>query len=844
MAKHSANARHARDGNRPNKPGAGDTDSTSAGSEGFAGGLASVGGHLADRRRFLGYLLAAPTVVAAAQLGGSLLGSQSAGAAQPVPSNPQVADNYDLSDAIYDAAKPTSDLITVQVHSDGTVSHEMVRTEVGQGVQTAIAMLIAEEMDIPIEKVNVTHAPARPELVWNQLTGGSTAIGSQFTPVRVAAAIAKGRLLDAAAAKWDLAKSELTAHAGRVLRPSGQALSFGELAEAAAVTENKKVSTELKPDSDFKVIGKPQRRVDAMDIVTGQKEFATDMEMPDALPTMVCRPPTINGTVKSVNNADEVQNMPGVTDVATITTGVAVRAKTFGQCVDAIHALDVSWNGGPVEGTSDTSIEKELKDAHPPWVIPGTPGTKAFEREYTFAFTNNAPLEPATAIADVKEDSAEIWAAAKLPITAQGEIASLLGLPATAVTFNVVGSGGSFGRRLFNDGPLDAAEASQKMGKPVRLMWHRADEYRHGRGRPMQVSKIRAFHDGEVVHSLENRYTSVFTDFGHGFGDLMAQYYTSVNPDTPLATNPGSALALSQTIFELTAVWPYSMGPTKQLLMEVRQPTESTGTEHNLTTFNTTAMRQVYNPNVVAAQELFVDELANEMGRDRYEFRREFAKDDKFREVIEKVAEAGNWGRSLPDGVAQGIGVHEEYKQHAACLVEVDCRPETVNRKIPGGTTGPRVLRVVFVSTVARHLVNPLGAEAQLQGGIMDGISLAQTNSLHLKDGAFLEGSYDDFRYTRQWNVPTDVQVILLPEDSEAEVGGFGEVGVAPTCAAVACAIGAARGSYPNYLPISHNAGIPFEVKPHDPPIPQSPTNGLEHYPAPAKASEETSLNP
>lgn len=789
---------------------------------------APEGSHVTGRRRFLGYLLAAPTVVAAAQLGESLLAPTKATAA--VPSNPQVADNYDLSDALSDAALPTSNLISVQVHPDGTVSHEMVRTEVGQGVQTAIAMLIAEEMDLPIEKVKVTHAPARPELVWNQITGGSNSLRSQFYPVRVAAAIAKGALLQAAAAELDFAVSELQGQGGKILAPTGVSLSYGELAEKAASRQNKRVSVELKPASEFTVIGKPQRRVDALDIVTGQKQFATDLDKPDALPTMVARPPTINGTVQSVNNADQVKQMPGVTDVATITTGVAVRARTFGQCVDAIHALDVSWNPGPVEGTSDASIEKELKAATPPMVLPDLPGAKTFESEYTFAFANNAPLEPATAIADVKDGSAEIWTAAKIPITTQADVAQFLGLPLDAVTVHVVGAGGSFGRRLFNDGAIDAAEASQKMGAPVRMMWHRADEYRQGRGHPMSFSRLRANHDGTKVLSLEHRHTSVFTDWSHGFGDAVAGVYTRT---------PGAGLTLSETIFELTAVWPYNMGPTKQLFMETRQ---SPREQQHRGNFNTGAMRQVYSPNVVCAQEMFVDQLANEMGRDRYKFRRDLAKNEKFREVIEKVAEAGEWGRALPNGVAQGIGVHEEYKQHSACLVELDCRPETINRQIPGATTGPRVTRAVFVTTVARHLVNPLGAEAQLQGGVMDGIALALTSSLHLRDGHFLEGSYDDYRYTRQWNVPTDVQVILLPDDPDSEVGGFGEVGVAPTLAAVACAYGAATGRYPTYLPISHNEGIPFEVKPFDPAIPQSPTDGLEHYPVPSKA--EGTLTP
>lgn len=785
-----------------------------------------------DRRRFLGYLLAAPTLVAAAKIGGDILAPTPAYAAG-VPSNPQVADNYDLSDALSDAAMPTANLISVEVHPDGTVSHSMVRTEVGQGIDTAMAMVIAEEMDIPLEKVKVTHAPARPELMWNQITGGSNSLRSQLTPLRVAAAIAKGALLEAAAHELDFAVGELRATGGKILAPTGKSIPIGELAEKAASLQDKAVAVELKPKSQYKLVGKPQRRMDALDIVTGRKVFATDMDMPDALPTMVCRPPKINGNVKSVDNKAEVEKMPGVTDVVTITTGVAVRARTYGQCVDAINALKVTWDDGPLAGTSDESIRKELRAATPPWVLPALPGTKTFEREYTFAFVSNAPLEPATAVADVTKDKAEIWTAAKIPITTQADVAQLVGLPVTAVKVNVVGAGGSFGRRLYNDGALDAAEASKKMGKPVRLMWHRTDEYRQGRGRPMELSKIRAVHDGKKVLSLENQFASVAVDWSHSFGDALAAVYTRT---------PGTPVVLSEVIWELTAVWPYNMGPTKQLLTETRQQKDAPGTPHTRTTFNTGAMRQVYSPNVVAAQELFVDELANELGRDRFEFRRDLAKNEHFRHVIEKVAEAGNWGRSLPKGVAQGIGVHEEYKQHSACLVEVDTRPQWMNRDIPGVTAGARVTKVVFVTTVGRELVNPLGAQAQIQGGIMDGIALAMTSSLHLKDGAFLEGSYDDYRYTRQWNVPLDVQVILLPEDPDADVGGFGEVGVAPTFAAAACAYGAATGCVPSMYPLSHNEGIPFDVKPYTPSLPQSPTDGLTAYPHPSAA--KGTLNP
>jgi isoquinoline 1-oxidoreductase subunit beta len=223
--------------------------------------------------------------------------------------------------------------------------------------------------------------------------------------------------------------------------------------------------------------------------------------------------------------------------------------------------------------------------------------------------------------------------------------------------------------------------------------------------------------------------------------------------------------------------------------------------------------------------ELMVDRVAKDMGRDPVEFRRAFAKDDRLRAVIDKAAQVGNWGRSMPAGTAQGFAVHSEYKGRCACLVEIDCRPETVNRKVEHGYTGPRVTKAVFVVDVGLP-INPLGLKAQMMGGIMDGIAQALSYGLHLKDGHFLEGSWDDAHYTRQWNTPPELEVIVMPPTT-GEPGGAGEFGVAASMAATACAYGRATGTMPTSFPINHGDALGFEPFPTVPSVPASPTDGL-----------------
>ncbi|WP_422070513.1 xanthine dehydrogenase family protein molybdopterin-binding subunit [Streptomyces orinoci] len=756
------------------------------------------------RRRFLGYLLAAPTLAVAAQLGEAAAGTAPAHAAPA--SLPELTKLFDFNDMLTDAALPTSGFITIEVHADGTASFALPRAEVGQGITTSTAMLIAEELDLPLEKIRVTLADARPELLFNQLTGGSNATISTYTPVRVAAAIARKRLLETAAEVLDAEMSTLTVKAGVVTAPNGRSATYGSLAEKAAALKTVRVAADLKPRSAFSVIGTPRNRIDALASVTGRKKFAMDLQVPGAFPAMVCRPPTVNGTVRSVQNLDAVRAMPGVTDVAVISTGVAVRARTFGQCIDAVRALKVAWGPGTAEGESDETVLRELKAAEVPLAVPPLHVlAKTVEATFTFHFASNSALEPNCAVADVRQDRAEIWASLKSPIVAKEKIAAKLGLPPGAVTVHVTEGGGSFGRKLFFDAALEAAEISRAMGKPVKLMWHRTDEFRQGRTHPMATSRIRATHALGKVLTYEQRHTSVSTDFGHGLGEIIT---------ASAAKLPVGDLAFSETIFTLTQQTPYDLGLHTQFLNEVDKG------------FNTGSMRGIYSPNVRCAQELVLDRLADEMGKDRLGLRRQLIKDDRARAVLDKVAERGGWGRELPSGMAQGIAVHPEYHGVVAVLAEIDCRPQTTGRHVPDACTGPRVTRVVCAVDVGLA-INPKGLEAQMMGGIMDGIALTLTSGLHLKDGAFLEGSWDNYFYTRQWNTPPELDIVVMPPSSE-KPGGAGELAVGAASAAVACAYGAATGTMPTTFPVNHSGPLGFEPLPTVPPIPQSPADGLD----------------
>ncbi|GAA1297767.1 isoquinoline 1-oxidoreductase subunit beta [Planotetraspora silvatica] len=728
------------------------------------------------RRRFLTFLVAAPTLtLATTNLAPD--GLDAAAAEAGVPGLPQPADIMDLGDVLILAGTPTANLLVLEVTEDGEAHFELPRAEVGQGITTAVAMLVAEELDLPLSKVRVRLADARPELLMNQLTGGSNTIRSVYGPVRRTAAAARARLVAAAGRRWDLSPDRLVTRDGAVVAPDGRTASYGSLTGLAATLPLQGLTAKPKPESEHTLVGTPTSRIDARAMVTGAMRYTLDLDVAGAKPTMVRRPPTINGTVRSVNNETAVRAMPGVIDLAVVPTGVAVMAETFGQALDAKDALDVTWNDGTVDALSDADIRKRLRAAALPFVVPPLL-TRHVDAEFDFAFVSHAPLETNSAIADVRDDQAEIWAGLKSAIVAKQTIAAAIGLPEDRVTVHVRQSGGSFGRRLFFDGALEAAQISKAMARPVKLMWSRIDDMRHGRARPATHHKIRATYALGQVLTYEHRVAAVETDLRHGLGEIL----TATAARLPVAGN----LSFAQTVFLTTVKVPYDFGVVTELLNEV--PLK----------MHTASWRSVYSANTRGAEEILVDELANRMGKDPVAFRRAFLKTDRQRRVLDKVAAAGNWGRTMPAGFAQGVGFHDEYKSCTACLVEIDARD-------PGK---PRVVRAVIAADVGRP-INPRGLEAQLLGGLTDAISTTLRAGLHIDRGLPLEGSYSQFHYARQKDSPTDVRIFIMPADGEP--GGAGELGVPAAVGAIANAYARATGTRPRSFPINFDVDFtPF----------------------------------
>ncbi|MBW0117054.1 molybdopterin cofactor-binding domain-containing protein [Pseudonocardia abyssalis] len=760
------------------------------------------------RRKFLGYLVAAPTLVVVADVGRQAAWGGAQASAAALPSPPQTPELYEFVDAYRDACRPTNPLLAVEVKEDGRVAFALPRSDNGQGIITSFAMVIAEEMGIDPSDVDVTLADARPELIFNQLTGGSSSTYSLYTPVRVAAAIAKGALLDAAAAQLGQEKRLLETAGLTIVDTGGRAIGFGELSRLAAVPVTTAAEVILKDREEFTVLGKSRGKTDARAMVTGAKKFAMDLQPPDALPTVICRAPDLNGFPDGgPSNLDEVRNMPGITDVAPIGNGIAVRAQTFGQAIDGVNALEMNWKPGTVAGQSDEDIVEGLRRAELPLVTPPIPG-KTLEQELVHYSRNGSALETNCAIVSVKDGKAEVWAPAKSPIAGQKIAAEKLGLAQNDVTFHVIPGGGSFGRRLFNDHIQEAAEAAKAIGKPVKLMWDRANDCRQGRVKPLCVTRVRAVVTDDAVASFELRYSGVNMEVDEGLTDVLS---------SQLIKAPGGNLGVSETFWEISVHTPYNFGVNTRLMVETNYG------------FNTGSTRNVYGPDTCTARELMIDRIAERLSKDPVDFRTEFVKTDRLRKVIERAANEADWGKSMPEGTAQGIGVHQEYKCATACVVEIDARPETVNRSIRSARTGPRVTKVTFVVDPGL-LLNPLGFEAQVQGGINDGIANAMTAGLHLVDGSFVEASWDNYFYTRQWNTPPEVNVILIEDSEYPEPGGAGEVSVAATMSAVVNAFRRATGIEPEYTPVLHKEPFPegFTQYPTSPPIPTSPTDGLD----------------
>lgn len=727
------------------------------------------------RRRFLTFLVAAPVLT----VGGSWVFDDETADALPGPTVPDV---FDLGDALVLASVPTMPLLTLAITPDNHAEFALPRMEVGQGMITAVSMMIAEELGFPVENVRVTLADARPELLFNQLTGGSYNTRALYQPVSRLAAGARERTRAAAARQWNLAMDTITVGDGLVRSSDGRTATFGSLSQLAA-SLTQPLSPNPRRVSQQTVLGRRRAAVDARDIVTGRKRYTLDLEIPGAIPTVVLHAPQIKGTLRSFDNRPQIRAMPGVVDAVTIRavpddliggppTAIAILAETFGQALAAQDAVRATWNPGTLDGRSDTDFRSALRAATLPTLVPRL-GALSVDGEFEFAHVGHAPMETMCAVADVSATRAEVWSGLKSPIPAQQEIAAALGLPLGAVTVHVVPSGGSFGRRLFHEAATEAALVSRATGRKVKLMWSRAQDVKHDRLRPATFHRIRATHLLGQVLAFEHRFTSGSTDFSHGLGDAL----TSV-----LLQNPVGNRALAQSVFTLMMPAPYNLGVTTQLLNEVDFD------------MNTGSWRSVYTGTGRTAEEIMMDRIAAALRRDPVAFRLAVLTEEKARACLRWVRDHGQWGRPMPPGTAQGVAVNAEHRSAVACLVEIDTRPPFAE---------PRVTKAVMAFDAGIPM-NPSGLEQQMLGGLNDGISTILRASVHIDDGAVRESSFSDFRYARQADYPSTVLLHVFPGRDGNEPGGAGETSVAAAAGAVANAYARARGVQPRGFPINH----------------------------------------
>lgn len=746
-----------------------------------------------NRRKLMAYAVSAPVLTVAvgfgvnlatpapaqAQLLGNLLG-----ALPPLPLvPPDTVDYYDLGDAIAQTSLPTMPLVKLTIGTDSRVLLELPRMESGQGIDTASAMMVAEELDVPLSMVDVVLSDARPELVFNQLTGGSTSVRSLDLGLPLLAAVVRARLIAAAAIQFAVPPSSVSLAEGVVVILGGLRATLGSLTNAAAALPLP-VNVLRKAVSQYRVIGTRTGRMDARDIVTGKKKFTMDQDVPNAKPTMMRMPSQVRGTIVSVNNIAVVKNMPGVIDVIVVPpggsitprqVGVAVMAETFGQAWAAANKLDIVWGEGSNRGQTNETIQAKLKRSILPFVLPPL-GALTVEGEFEMAPASHAPLEVDCAIADVRADRAEIWAGLQSPIVTQQAIAIDLGLPVSALKVHVIPSGGSFGRRLFWDPVQSAAYISQVTGRICKLMYHRTDDTRHGRMRPHQYQKIRATLLAGRVISYQQRGAAPNIDTRHGLGEIFSAVATAAPAG---AVQTVGNLAVELSLFKTMVASPYNFGVHSK---------EQLPTALDL---NTCSFRSVHIQPFRATEEIMVDEIARRLNKDPLAFRLEYLRLPRARAVLQQAAAAANWGKPMPAGFAQGLAVHQETRAFTATVVEIDAR-DPLNAK---------VVKATIAIDVGRP-INPSGIEAQMQGGLSDSIALILNAGLTFRDGLPQENSYANYRFTKQRDFPKDVRIIIMPSVGDP-IAGLGEVGFSASSGAIANAYARATGLQPRKFPLN-----------------------------------------
>ncbi len=661
----------------------------------------------------------------------------------------------------------------LRIAPDNKVTIVVARSEMGQGVRTALPMILAEELEADWKQIAIEQAGAST-LFGDQTTGGSASVRTTWDPMRKAGAAAREMLISAAALTWGVPRSGCIAENGRIKHTaSNRSLSYGDLVGKAA-TLPIPTDVPLKQSKDYKIVGQRLPRVDSPAKVKGEAIFGIDVRFPGMKFAVLSRCPTIGGKLTSFDDKDSKKN-PGVSYVGKISdSSVAVVADSVWGAMEGRRVLNVTWDDGPNKDLNTAAVMASLKQAASKKAAtlysagdPAKTSGRKITAEYELPFMAHAPMEPGNCTAHYQGSTCELWAPTQVPQDCRDSVAQAVGLDPDQVKVNVTLMGGGFGRRLEHDYAVEAALVSKAVSAPVKVIWTREDDMRFSTYRPASLHQLSASLDGSGMPvALTHRIVAPSIS-----GQKGQPTPGNVDPDLPDEAGPVYGLP-NYAIEYVMAQTPVPLG----------------------------WMRSVYALQAAFALESFIDELAVAAGKDPLHYRLHLlAKDQdlpyfsttwrtaRMRGVLQLASEKAGWDKPLPAGRYRGVACFGCFASYMAEVVEITMDNDQ-----------PRVHRVVAVVDCGQ-VVNPSILEQQIQGGIVYALANALRAKITIEKGRVVQGNFDDYVPLRMDESPT-VEVYAIPS-TEAPTG-IGEPSVPPVAPALCNAIYAATKKRIRALPI------------------------------------------